>query len=346
MNLLRPLPSLGNNERIVSQRFGENPDFYAPLAGHEGIDLACPVGTPVYSMGTDQGIVVETDKMGNKTREKFYGIYVCVEYPACKEFPSGFQIIYAHLRNRTVYHGNLVGIGQYIGETGNTGRSTGPHIHISFIPKNSDRGNGYAGCIDFYSFVDWTGKETQGVKTYDPVSYTNRKYGMNANLPPIGRGKFEDEIVESDTVFGDSKQLFVSASDGLHLRESPNGKSVTLLDYKERVKLLDHELTKDGDNLWAKIGVDGLHGYAASEWLKPVKKIVPESTVFNATKALKVKPEDSTPIAVTKTVASRTVKTGFTGIILLILHQIINGMTSGWLSEILKALLNIAESGG
>ena len=155
--LLRPLPSLGNNQLLISQRFGENPDNYSPMNGHEGIDLACPVGTPVHSAGLQNAIVVDREGNGNKEREKFYGIYVLIEYPGVPEFPFGFYVMYAHLKRAIVYTGNQIGVGQYIGETGNTGRSTGPHLHWHFQPKPVARNNGFGGCIDFYSFVDWTG---------------------------------------------------------------------------------------------------------------------------------------------------------------------------------------------
>ena len=321
--LLNPLPSLGNTEKLISQKFGENSDLYSPMKGHEGLDFACPVGTPVYSMGIAPGHVVDSKGFGNKEREKFYGEYVLVEYPGTKEFPQGYLIMYAHLKMVACRKGNLVGVGQYIGTSGNTGRSTGPHLHIHFQPKPVDSKNGYGGCINMESFIDYSGKFTKDLEKYEPVSYVGRKYGADESSGVFEKPRemFPDKIVEAHDVFGDHKKLIVTATDGLNLRNAPDGGVIETLNYEEIVTLLDHELIKEEKNLFAKVGSrGGAFGYSAVKWLEPFddessfKKFTEKDlTVFKATKALKVKEEDSTPIALAKTIASGTGKSALRG---------------------------------
>ncbi len=110
----RPLPvGVG----WVTQWFGEHPEWYERygLAGHNGLDYAVPVDTPV--LAAHEG-VVETgdDPVG-------YGLYVRVI--------NGYAVtIYAHLSAVTVKDGERVTPGQQLGLSGNTGNSTGPHLHF------------------------------------------------------------------------------------------------------------------------------------------------------------------------------------------------------------------------
>ncbi len=114
MWLARPLPvGLGR----VTQWFGEHPEWYAGfgLAGHNGIDYVVPEGTPVYA--AHEGVVeVGNDQLG-------YGVYARVI--------SGWQItIYAHLSRLVAQPGVRVAPGALLGISGNTGNSTGPHLHF------------------------------------------------------------------------------------------------------------------------------------------------------------------------------------------------------------------------
>lgn len=82
---------------------------------HEGIDLGAPIGTPVYATG--DGIVAET---GLKAR---YGLTIDIEHG------NGLTTRYAHLSRIKVQPGQKVTRATIIGLVGNTGRSTGPHLH-------------------------------------------------------------------------------------------------------------------------------------------------------------------------------------------------------------------------
>lgn len=105
--------------------FGMRNDPFTGLRRfHNGIDLAGPVGTPIGA--AMPGTVVHTEtQIGN------YGKFVIVRHDA------GFQTLYAHLDRIGVRKGQYVSQGQRVGTMGNTGRSTGPHLHFSIIRNGS-----------------------------------------------------------------------------------------------------------------------------------------------------------------------------------------------------------------
>ena len=89
---------------------------------HKGVDMACAKGVPVYASG--DAIVENTD---NGRRRVGYGKQVLLNH----EF--GYKTRYAHLNEILVEEGQKVKRGQLIGTVGNTGGSTGPHLHYEVI---------------------------------------------------------------------------------------------------------------------------------------------------------------------------------------------------------------------
>ncbi len=101
--------------------FGMRADPFTGLPRfHNGIDLANRVGTPIRAAASGRVVHVES-QIGN------YGRFVIVRHP------DGFQTLYAHLNDFSVRTGQYVERGQTVGTMGNTGRSTGPHLHFSVI---------------------------------------------------------------------------------------------------------------------------------------------------------------------------------------------------------------------
>ena len=82
---------------------------------HKGVDLAQPVGTPVYA--TADGMVSKAERFSS------YGLFISVEHG------GNIQTRYGHLSRLNVAAGQLVHKGDLIGYVGSTGRSTGPHLH-------------------------------------------------------------------------------------------------------------------------------------------------------------------------------------------------------------------------
>ena len=88
---------------------------------HEGVDLAVPIGTPVYA-ATDGTI----EKVGPYAG---YGNYVRIEHG------EGLATAYGHLSRFApgIKPGVHVAQGQLVAFSGNTGRSTGPHLHFEVL---------------------------------------------------------------------------------------------------------------------------------------------------------------------------------------------------------------------
>ncbi len=102
-------------EYRISARYGLPGDGW--IAGyHTGVDLAVPTGTPVYSVGPGE--------VHSTSAEGAYGNHILVR------MADGRYVLYAHLDRMAVAAGDRVEGGTRIGDSGNTGNSTGPHLHF------------------------------------------------------------------------------------------------------------------------------------------------------------------------------------------------------------------------
>jgi murein DD-endopeptidase MepM/ murein hydrolase activator NlpD len=100
----------------LSSNFGPRVDpITRQIAQHPGIDFSAPSGTPILAAGNGTVLKVEADHA--------YGQFVEIKHS------DGFVTKYAHTRKIYVQQGQTVTRGQAIAEVGNTGRSTGPHLH-------------------------------------------------------------------------------------------------------------------------------------------------------------------------------------------------------------------------
>lgn len=103
----------------LSSRYGVR---VHPITGethnHNGIDLAAPLGTPVRAVA--DGAVAKV----NRSPLDAAGLYVIVRHP------DGRASSYCHLSEIAVAEGEPVEQGCRLGAVGNTGQSTGPHLHF------------------------------------------------------------------------------------------------------------------------------------------------------------------------------------------------------------------------
>ena len=99
-----------------------------PISGfnkmHKGVDFAAPIGTPVYAGGN--GVIEMVGVNGG------YGKYIRIRHN------NEYKTAYAHLNSyrKGISKGVRVNQGEVIGYVGNTGRSTGPHLHYEIIYQN------------------------------------------------------------------------------------------------------------------------------------------------------------------------------------------------------------------
>ena len=95
---------------------------------HHGIDLAAPVSSPIRAIAA--GRVMYADPYGG------YGRLVVIQHP------NGLTSHYGHCHDLKVNPGQTVRAGEIIGTVGNTGQSTGPHLHfevrVNGEPRNPD----------------------------------------------------------------------------------------------------------------------------------------------------------------------------------------------------------------
>ena len=105
---------------LLTSSFGVRADPFTHLRSmHEGIDFVAPVGTPV--LATADGVVLRAEYAGA------YGNMVDVSHA------DGFVTRYAHLKTIQVQVNDVVKRQDTLGSLGNTGRSTGPHLHYEVI---------------------------------------------------------------------------------------------------------------------------------------------------------------------------------------------------------------------
>ena len=108
----------------ITSKFGNrNHPVLKSVKFHRGVDIAVSLGTPVYA--GIRGIVTFAGKRGN------YGNLIEIEGS------DGIKVRYAHLSKIDVVAGQRVSDGEKVAETGNTGMSTGPHLHYEIIVDES-----------------------------------------------------------------------------------------------------------------------------------------------------------------------------------------------------------------
>jgi murein DD-endopeptidase MepM/ murein hydrolase activator NlpD len=116
MMRIQDTPSIWPVEGEIVSRFGMRLDpFDGQGAFHAGIDISAPTGRPIHASA--DGVVRYADWMSG------YGRIVVIDHGV--EFESA----YGHMDSFSVVAGQVVRRGDIIGTVGNTGRSTGPHLH-------------------------------------------------------------------------------------------------------------------------------------------------------------------------------------------------------------------------
>ena len=115
-NILSSTPSIWPAVGWVSSTFGyRTSPFTGRREMHKGIDISGPTGTPIYAPAS--GKVTSAGRSGG------YGLALLLSHG------NGITTRYAHMDRFTVKAGEVVRRGDLLGYMGNTGRSTGPHLH-------------------------------------------------------------------------------------------------------------------------------------------------------------------------------------------------------------------------
>lgn len=116
----KPIVLPVEGEAILSMGFGRQEDpFTGNAKWHNGLDFVAPLGTPVVA--TAHGTVVDIDN------DKRWGKVVRIKHR------NGFVTVYAHLHTVDIARHRRVKRGTKIGTVGNTGLTTGPHLHYEVM---------------------------------------------------------------------------------------------------------------------------------------------------------------------------------------------------------------------
>lgn len=111
--------------KYISSYFGYRPDpIYKIEKFHSGIDFSAQKGTEAYATG--DGVVCDVEK-----GHWGYGNMVTIDHS------YGYKTRYAHLQKAAVRRGQQVKRGQLIGFIGNTGKTTGVHLHYEVLKNNA-----------------------------------------------------------------------------------------------------------------------------------------------------------------------------------------------------------------
>ncbi len=122
-DVLRHTPSIWPVKGFFTDRFGYRKDPFTGLRDfHSGIDISAKRGTPIFAPA--DGIVSKVGK------SKGLGNTVIISHL------NNMQTRYGHMQDILVKKGQNVKRGDVIGTVGNTGRSTGPHLHFEILAQN------------------------------------------------------------------------------------------------------------------------------------------------------------------------------------------------------------------
>jgi len=139
------LPSIGSgvlrwplSNILITQRFGKtsfslsNCNLYKNCS-HNGMDFAAPRGTPVFAARSGTIVGVGNTDATTRCKGRSYGRWVFIKHD------NGLSTVYGHLSATSVFVGQKVETGEVIAYSGNTGASTGPHLHFTVYPTQGSQ---------------------------------------------------------------------------------------------------------------------------------------------------------------------------------------------------------------
>ena len=173
--IFSPLPGTP----LITQGFGQNPAIYSAFGfdGHNGIDFGVDEGTIIYA--PHDGIAELHDDGSNG-----YGLYLVINAEKRRS-------ILAHLSRIDVANGQFVYQGDPVCLSGNSGMSTGPHLHWTYkilsngVVQNKD--NGYDGAVDVTEYTRlWLDQDmhfdsnyTDSARDYLSMTFASNQYLKN-----------------------------------------------------------------------------------------------------------------------------------------------------------------------
>lgn len=165
----------------MSQGFGDNPTANLPADswliqtfgnyqpnGHTGVDFPVNVGTPVRAVAA--GVVQHAGWYSGSYDQNPYWIAPAFAGDVLVIDHGSFVGVYAHLSGSSVAAGESVNEGQVVAYSGNSGGSTGPHLHFEVLPNGWQFNNGMYGRVDPTPYM--TGSTIQVSGSVSPATGT------------------------------------------------------------------------------------------------------------------------------------------------------------------------------
>jgi septal ring factor EnvC (AmiA/AmiB activator) len=199
--------------------FGQEDQVYTDLGylGHPGIDFKCLINTPVYA--ADKGRCIFSGQAGTA------GIMVTIGHDYGKTR-------YLHLNSSIVAPGTYLMRGQLIGYSGNTGLSSGPHLHFDFYLDGVEVANGYGGRVD-------------------PLPYIESSTPPGATMPTEQQRRIVQVIeVNMNDRSEELKQNLAQ------IRQNLQSVRLQLTEAEERIRILDDEITDMLRLIKQEFGID------------------------------------------------------------------------------------------
>lgn len=133
MEKLRCIKPIGGVVKISSP-FGERIDPVTKLKKtHNGVDFACIEGTPIRAIL--DGKIIRSGWESDEDHKQGYGQRIWQE---CRINNETVLVVYAHLNEIHKHEGEYISQSGILGLSGNTGKSTGPHLHLGSRIKDTN----------------------------------------------------------------------------------------------------------------------------------------------------------------------------------------------------------------
>lgn len=165
--------SMPTPSRVITSNFGSRWGRQ-----HKGLDIKVYIGDTIRSAFSGKVRIVRYEAGG-------YGNYIVIRHP------NGLETIYGHLSKQLVTENQVVRAGEPIGLGGNTGRSTGSHLHFE------TRLCGVA--LNPALFFDFRNQDVTG----DSYVFLKDRYENDSQLATIERGKVNGGSYTRDQVYGE-----------------------------------------------------------------------------------------------------------------------------------------------
>lgn len=218
----------------ITQKYGNNPKYYKQfnLAGHEGVDFGTPIGTDILAP-FDGKIIRDIDD----PKSGAYGTYIVVWDQKQK-----IAVWFCHLSNNVCKIGDVVKKGQFLGRTGNSGNTTGRHLHFNLAETDGsgnrlNKDNGYQGFLNPLdkNLIEWVLGSSSISGTIEDVITDQTKINLGQFLGVMEVQAIRSRLLDQENVISSNKNTMIALNDTISARD-------------KTIKQLREELVKASQN--------------------------------------------------------------------------------------------------